>query len=195
MEKPKIGVYVCDCGINIAGTVNVPEVVKFARDLPNVTVAREYKYQCSDPGQKMIKEDIKAQGLNRVVVASCTPRMHEVTFQNAIAEAGLNPYYFAMANIREHVAWVVKDSEAATAKAKRLVRSAVARVALQNELFARKEPVTPTTLIVGGGIAGIQAALTIADAGYKVYLVEREPSIGGVMAQLDKTFPTLDCST
>ena len=195
MEKLKIGVYVCDCGINIAGTVNVGEVVKFARELPNVTVAREYKYQCSDPGQKMIKEDIKAQGLNRVVVASCTPRMHEVTFQNAIAEAGLNPYYFAMANIREHVAWVVKDSEAATAKAKRLVRSAVARVALQDELFARKEPVTPTTLIVGGGIAGIQAALTIADAGYKVYLVEREPSIGGVMAQLDKTFPTLDCST
>jgi len=195
MEKPKIGVYVCDCGINIAGTVNVPEVVKFAKELPNVTVAREYKYQCSDPGQKMIKEDIKAQGLNRVVVASCTPRMHEVTFQNAIAEAGLNPYYFAMANIREHVAWVVKDAEAATAKAKRLVRSAVARVALQNELFARKEPVTPTTLIVGAGIAGIQAALTIADAGYKVYLVEREPSIGGVMAQLDKTFPTLDCST
>jgi len=195
MEKLKIGVYVCDCGINIAGTVNVGEVVKFARELPNVTVAREYKYQCSDPGQKMIKEDIKAQGLNRVVVASCTPRMHEVTFQNAVAEAGLNPYYFAMANIREHVAWVIKDSEAATAKAKRLVRSAVARVALQNELFARKEPVTPTTLIVGGGIAGIQAALTIADAGYKVYLVEREPSIGGVMAQLDKTFPTLDCST
>jgi len=195
MEKLKIGVYVCDCGINIAGTVNVGEVVKFSRELPNVTVAREYKYMCSDPGQKMIKEDIKAQGLNRVVVASCTPRMHEVTFQNAIAEAGLNPYYFAMANIREHVSWVIKDAETATAKAKRLVRSAVARVALQQELFARKEPVTPTTLIVGGGIAGIQAALTIADAGYKVYLVEREPSIGGVMAQLDKTFPTLDCST
>jgi len=195
MEKLKIGVYVCDCGINIAGTVNVPEVVRFAKELPNVTVAREYKYQCSDPGQKMIKEDIKAQGLNRVVVASCTPRMHEVTFQNAVAEAGLNPYYFAMANIREHVSWVVKDAEAATAKAKRLVRSAVARVALQDELFARKEPVTPTTLIVGGGIAGIQAALTIADAGYKVYLVEREPSIGGNMAVLDKTFPTLDCST
>ncbi len=195
MEKLKIGVYVCDCGINIASTVNVPEVVKFAKELPNVTVAREYKYMCSDPGQKMIKEDIKAQGLNRVVVASCTPRMHEVTFQNAVAEAGLNPYYFAMANIREHVSWVIKDAEAGTAKAKRLVRSAVARVALQNELFARKEPVTPTTLIVGAGIAGIQAALTIADAGYKVYLVEREPSIGGVMAQLDKTFPTLDCST
>ena len=195
MEKLKIGVYVCDCGINIAGTVNVGEVVRFAQELPNVTVAREYKYQCSDPGQGMIKDDIRKLGLNRVVVASCTPRMHEVTFQNAVAEAGLNPYYFAMANIREHVSWVIKDTTAATAKAKRLVRSAVARVALQQELFARKEPVTPTTLIVGGGIAGIQAALTIADAGYKVYLVEREPSIGGVMAQLDKTFPTLDCST
>ena len=195
MEKPKIGVYVCDCGINIAATVNVAEVVRFAQELPNVTIAREYKYQCSDPGQKMIKEDIKNLGVNRVVVASCTPRMHEITFQNAIADAGLNPYYFAMANIREHVSWVVKDTDEATATAKRLVRAAVARVALQQELFARREPVTPTTLIVGGGIAGIQAALTIADAGYKVYLIEREPSIGGVMAQLDKTFPTLDCST
>jgi heterodisulfide reductase subunit A len=195
MEKLKVGVYVCDCGINIAGTVNVPEVVKFARGLPNVTIAREYKYQCSDPGQRMIKDDIKSLGLNRVVVASCTPRMHETTFQNAVAEAGLNPYYFAMANIREHVSWVIKDPVVATAKAKRLLRSAVGRVVLQDELFARKEPVTPATLVVGGGIAGIQAALTIADAGYKVYLVEREPSIGGHMAELDKTFPTLDCST
>jgi heterodisulfide reductase subunit A len=195
MEKLKVGVYVCDCGINIAGTVNVPEVVRFAGGLPNVTIARESKYQCSDPGQKMIKDDIKNLGLNRVVVASCTPRMHETTFQNAVAEAGLNPYHFAMANIREHVSWVIRDSATATAKAKRLVRSAVSRVVLQDELFARKEPVTPATLIVGGGIAGIQAALTIADAGYKVYLVEREPSIGGHMAELDKTFPTLDCST
>jgi heterodisulfide reductase subunit A len=195
MEQLKIGVYVCDCGVNIAATVNVAEVVRFAKGLPNVTVAREYKYQCSDPGQKMIKDDIKNLRLNRVVVASCTPRMHEITFQNAVAEAGLNPYYFAMANIREHVSWIVKDTEAATAKAKRLVRAAVARVALQEPLFARKEPVTPATLIVGGGIAGIQAALTIADAGYKVYLVERDPSIGGHMAELDKTFPTLDCST
>jgi len=195
MEKLKVGVYVCDCGINIAGTVNVPEVVRFATGLPNVTIAREYKYQCSDPGQRMIKDDIKNLGLNRVVVASCTPRMHETTFQNAVAEAGLNPYYFAMANIREHVSWVIKDPVVATAKAKRLLRSAVGRVVLQDELFARKEPVTPSTLVVGGGIAGIQAALTIADAGYKVYLVEREPSIGGHMAELDKTFPTLDCST
>src|SRR5512136_553220 len=195
MEQPKVGVYVCDCGVNIASTVNVPEVVEFAQHLPNVVIARETKYACSQPGQNMIKDDIKNLGINRVVVASCTPRMHETTFQNAVAEAGLNPYQFAMANIREHVSWVIKDKAEATQKAKRLVRAAVQRVALQNELFARKEPVTPATLIVGGGIAGIQAALTIAEAGYKVFLVEREPSIGGHMAQLDKTFPTLDCGT
>ena len=195
MDEPKIGVYVCECGVNIAATVNVSELVRFAQGLPNVAVARQYKYTCSEPGQNMIKEDIRNLGINRVVVASCTPRMHEVTFQNVLAEAGLNPYYFQMANIREHVSWVVKDPVQGTAKAKRLVNAAVRRVALQEELFARKEPVTPALLIVGGGIAGIQAALTAAEAGYQVYLVEREPSIGGVMAQLDKTFPTLDCST
>ena len=195
MEQPKVGVYVCDCGVNIAATVNVPEVVEFAQHLPNVVIARETKYACSQPGQNMIKDDIKKLGINRVVVASCTPRMHEPTFQNAVAEAGLNPFYFAMANIREHVSWVIKDKALATAKAKRLVRSAVGRVVLQDELVARKEPGTPAAMVVGGGIAGIQAALTIADAGYKVFLVEREPSIGGHMAQLDKTFPTLDCST
>jgi len=195
MDGPKIGVYVCNCGSNIAATVNVAEVVKFARRLPNVTIAREHKYTCSEPGQNMIKDDIRNEGINRVVVAACSPRMHEITFQNALAEAGLNPYYFQQANIREHVSWVVEDSRQATDKAKRLISSAVWRVALQQELFARKEPVTPATLIVGGGIAGIQAALTIAEAGYKVYLVEREPSIGGHMAELDKTFPTLDCST
>jgi heterodisulfide reductase subunit A len=195
MDEPKIGVYVCECGINIAATVNVSELVRFAQGLPNVAVARQYKYTCSEPGQNTIKEDIRDLGVNRVVVASCTPRMHEVTFQNVLAEAGLNPYYFQMANIREHVSWVVKDPVQGTAKAKRLVNAAVRRVALQEELFARTEPVTPALLIVGGGIAGIQAALTAADAGYQVYLVEREPSIGGVMAQLDKTFPTLDCST
>ena len=195
MEQAKIGVYVCDCGINIAATVNVPEVVAFARRLPNVTVAREHKYMCSEPGQNVIQDDIRELGLNRVVVASCTPRMHETTFQNAVAEAGLNPYYFAMANIREHCSWVVRDTARATAKAKRLVSSAVYRVAFQEALEPRKEPVTRAALIVGGGIAGIQAALTIADAGYPVYLIEREPSIGGHMAELDKTFPTLDCST
>jgi heterodisulfide reductase subunit A len=195
MEQPKIGVYVCECGINIAATVNVPDVVAFASRLPNVTVARHYKYTCSEPGQNMIKEDIRNLGLNRVVVASCTPRMHEVTFQAAVAEAGLNPYYFAMANIREHASWVIRDTALATQKAKRLVSSAVYRVAYQEPLEPRKEPVTKAALVVGGGIAGIQAALTIADAGYPVYLVEREPSIGGHMAELDKTFPTLDCST
>jgi heterodisulfide reductase subunit A len=195
MDEPRVGVYVCDCGVNIAATVQVPEVVRFAETLPNVVVVRENKYTCSEPGQNMIKDDIRELGLNRVVVASCTPRMHEPTFQNAVAEAGLNPYYFAMANIREHVSWVVQDSAAATDKAKRLISSAVARVAYQDALEPRKEPVTKAALVVGAGIAGIQAALTIADAGYPVYLVEREPSIGGHMAQLDKTFPTLDCST
>ena len=195
MDEPRVGVYICDCGINIAATVNVPEVVRFAQTLPNVVVVRENKYTCSEPGQNMIKDDIRELGLNRVVVASCTPRMHEPTFQTAVAEAGLNPYYFAMANIREHVSWVVQDFAAATDKAKRLVGSTVARVAYQDALEPRTEPVTKAALIVGGGIAGIQAALTIAEAGYPVYLVEREPSIGGHMAQLDKTFPTLDCST
>jgi len=195
LEEPKVGVYVCNCGVNIAASVNVPEVVEFAKKLPNVVMAREHKYMCSEPGQDMIKEDIRDLGLTRVVVASCTPRMHEPTFQTAVAEAGLNPYYFAMANIREHVSWVVKDSAQATDKAKRLISSTVARVAYQDALEPRQEPVTPAVLIVGAGIAGIQSALTIADAGYQVYLVEREPSIGGHMAQLDKTFPTLDCST
>ncbi len=195
MEQPKIGVYICECGINISATVNVREVVAFASRLPNVTVARQYKYMCSEPGQNMIKDDIRELGLERVVVASCTPRMHEPTFQTAVAEAGLNPYYFAMANIREHCSWVIKDMTQATAKAKRLVSSAVARVVYQEALQPRVEPVTKAALVVGGGIAGIQAALTMAEAGYPVYLVEREPSIGGHMAQLDKTFPTLDCST
>ncbi len=192
---PRVGVYVCDCGTNIAGTVDVKSVVEYATALPGVVAAREYKYICSEPGQQIIQQDIRDQKLDRVVVASCSPRMHEPTFQNAVAKAGLNPFNFAMVNIREHVSWVVKDKEQATAKAKRLVRAAVARVLLQEELFSRTEPVTKTVLVVGGGIAGIQAALTTADAGYQVYLVERQPSIGGHMAQLDKTFPTLDCST
>ena len=194
MEQPKIGVYICECGINISATVNVREVVAFASRLPNVTGARQYKYMCSEPGQNMIKDDIRELGLERVVVASCTPRMHEPTFQTAVAEAGLNPYYFAMANIREHCSWVIKDMTQATAKAKRLVSSAVARVVYQEALQPRVEPVTKAALVVGGGIAGIQAALTMAEAGYPVYLVERAPSIGGHMAQLDKTFPTLACS-
>jgi heterodisulfide reductase subunit A len=194
-EIPKIGVYVCDCGINIGAVVDVPEVVRFASELPSVAVAREYKYVCSEPGQNMIKNDIQELGINRVVVASCTPRMHEPTFQHAVAEAGLNPYYLQMTNIREHASWISKDQSSTTQKAKRLVAAAVARVAFHESLESRTEEVTPAVLVVGGGIAGIQAALTIADGGHKVYLVEREPTIGGHMAQLDKTFPTLDCST
>ena len=194
-ETPKIGVYVCDCGTNIGAVVDVPAVVSFASELPSVAVAREYKYVCSEPGQELIQQDIQAFGINRVVVASCTPRMHEPTFQHALAEAGLNPYCLQMTNIREHASWISKDEKAATDKANRLVRAAVARVALHEPLEPRTEKVTRAGVIVAGGIAGIQAALTRADGGYKVYLVEREPTIGGHMAQLDKTFPTLDCST
>lgn len=195
MEEPRIGVYICECGVNIAATVDVPAVVETAAKLPGVVIARQHKYTCSEPGQLMIQEDICELGLNRVVVASCTPRMHEPTFRRAVAGAGLNPYFFEMANIREHVSWVTHDKTGATEKAKRLVRSAVTRVAYHSALEPRQEPVTQAALVVGGGIAGIQAALSIADSGYQVYLVEREPTIGGRMAQLDKTFPTLDCST
>jgi heterodisulfide reductase subunit A len=195
MQEPKIGVYICECGVNIAATVDVQAVVDMAADLPGVTVARHYKYMCSEPGQDMIQQDIRDLKLNRVVVAACTPRMHEPTFRRTLSGAGLNPYYFEMTNIREHVSWVVRDQEAATEKAKRLVRGAVNRVAYHVPLEPRMEPVTRAALVVGGGIAGIEAALSIADSGYQVYLVEREPSIGGHMAQLDKTFPTLDCST
>jgi len=191
---PRVGVYICDCGTNIASTVDVKAVADAIGELPGV-VAAKYKYICSEPGQQLIQQDIKELKLERVVVASCSPRMHEATFQKAVAKAGLNPYYFAMVNIREHVSWVVRDKEQATKKAVRLLRAAVSRAILQEELFAHTDPVIPAALVVGGGIAGIQSALSIADAGYHVYLVERQPSIGGHMAQLDKTFPTLDCST
>jgi heterodisulfide reductase subunit A len=193
-SQTKVGVYVCQCGINIAATVDVEAVRAHAATLPNVAVARHYQFMCSEPGQEMIKKDIREMGLNRVVVASCSPRMHEPTFQAVLKDAGLNAYYFDMANIREHCSWVTPDKAQATEKAKRLVRGSVARVVWQEPLEAREEPVTPKALVVGGGIAGIQAALNIADAGYHVYLVERDASIGGRMAQLDKTFPTLDCS-
>lgn len=191
---PKIGVYICDCGANIAGTVDVEQVTNFAKGLPSVTVAREYKFMCSDPGQELIKNDIKEQGLNRIVVASCSPRLHEQTFRRVLASAGLNPYLFEMANIREQCSWVIEDKAAATEKAKSAVSGAVRRVYYHEPLETKEVKVNPNTLIVGAGIAGIQAALEIADSGNKVFLVEREPSIGGHMAQLDKTFPTLDCS-
>lgn len=191
----KIGVYVCHCGTNIAGKVNPPAVAAFAGTLKDVAVARDYKFMCSDPGQDMIIQDIKKMGLNRVVVASCSPRLHEATFRQCVQEAGLNPYLLEMANLREQCSWVhAHDPLAATQKAQDLVRGAVARA---RTLAVREEtevPVQPATLVIGGGVAGIQTALDLADAGFKVVLVEKEPSLGGVMARLDKTFPTMDCS-
>jgi heterodisulfide reductase subunit A len=192
--KPKIGVYVCHCGTNIAKTVNVGEVVRFASGLNNVGIAREYKYMCSDPGQDMIKNDIKELELNRVVVASCSPLLHEHTFRQVCYNAGLNPFLFQMANIREHCSWVTADPTEATAKARRILAAAVIRVVYQEPLEVKKVPVNPNVLVVGGGITGIETALRLAQSGRKVYLVEREPSIGGHMAELDKTFPTLDCA-
>ncbi len=192
--KPKIGVYVCHCGINIASMVDVEALAEYAQKLPNVEVSRTYAYMCSDPGQVLIKNDIKEQELNRVVVASCSPRMHEPTFRKAIQEAGINPYYLEMANIREQCSWVHDSSEEATAKAKKLLAASIARVRLLEALEAKEADAVPAALVIGAGIAGIQAALDIADAGFKVYLVEKTPSVGGRMAQLDKTFPTLDCS-
>jgi len=192
--SPKIGVYICHCGTNIAAKVDVAEVVEFAKTLPLVSVAREYKFMCSDPGQELIQKDLRAGEINRVVVASCSPLMHEITFRQATADAGQNPFFFQMANIREHVSWVTLDGRLATEKAKALVAAAVRRVALHEPLEKKQVPVNPDVLIVGAGIAGIQAALTMAAADKKVHLVERSPSIGGHMASFDKTFPTLDCS-
>ena len=192
--EPKIGVYVCHCGSNIAGKVDVQAVSDFAATLPNVAVARNYMYMCSDPGQDLIRKDIKEMGINRVVVASCSPTLHERTYRRVCQESGLNPYLFEMANIREHCSWVTEDPAAATEKAKALVSAAVKRVYHQEPLETKEVPVNPDTLVVGGGVAGIQAALEIADSKHKVYLVEKEPSVGGHMIQLDKTFPTLDCS-
>lgn len=194
MEKVKIGVYICHCGVNIAGPVDVNELVNFAKTLETVEVVRDYKYMCSDPGQQIIKDDIQKLKLDRVVVASCSPHMHELTFRKTCEAAGLNPFLFQMVNIREQCSWVTKDPEKATEKAKFLVSAAVRRVYYHKPLEAKKVPVNPNTLVIGGGIAGIQAALEIADSENKVYLVEKTPSIGGHMIQLDKTFPTLDCS-
>ena len=193
-NKPKIGVYVCHCGLNIAKTVDIEAVSEFASHLPNVEVVRNYAYMCSDPGQLLIREDIKNEGLNRVVVASCSPRMHELTFRKTLDAAGLNKYYLEVANIREHCSWVIEDKEEATQKAKKLVYAAVAKAKLLEPLEEKEVDVEPAAMIIGAGIAGIQAALDIASAGFKVYVVEKTPSVGGKMSQLDKTFPTLDCS-
>ena len=196
-EKERIGVYVCHCGSNIAGTVDVAEVAEWASERlkdRGVVIARDYKFMCSSLGQELIENDIKELGLTRVVVAACSPHLHENTFRTACAKAGLNPYLCELVSIREQVSWVHTDRNAATDKSKAVVSGGVERVLHHQPLEPLHVPIHPATLVVGGGIAGIQAALEIADAGFPVYMVEREPSIGGHMAQFDKTFPTLDCA-
>ncbi len=191
----RIGVFICHCGSNIAGTVNIAEVLEAARRIPGVVFADDNKYSCSEPGQASIRDAIIANQLDRAVIAACSPRMHEATFRKTVASAGLNPYLLEIANLREHCSWVHSDEkEAATAKAIEIVRMAVAKVSHHEPLFPKEIGLTKRALVIGGGVTGIQAALDIANAGYEVVLVERTPSIGGRMAQLDKTFPTLDCS-
>ena len=191
----KIGVYVCHCGSNIAGKVDVEEIAKWAgENIDGVVVSRDYKFMCSSLGQKMIEDDIKKEGLTRVVIGACSPHLHEKTFRRACSNAGMNPYLMDLTNIREHCSWVHKDRAMATEKARSLISAAAERVKFQEPLEPMYVDVHPATLVIGGGIAGLQATLELADAGYHVYLVERMPSIGGHMAQFDKTFPTLDCS-
>lgn len=196
IKKPgiRIGFYVCHCGHNIASMVDCPEVARYVGTLPGVVLSRDYKYMCSDPGQELIQQDIREHALDRVVVASCSPLLHEHTFREATEKGGLNPFFFHMVNIREHDSWVHTDRKEATEKAKALAHAAVHRVAHHKALDTKKVPIHSDVLVVGGGIAGIHAALTLANAGKKVYLVERQPSIGGHMAKFDKTFPTLDCA-
>jgi len=193
-SKIKTGVYVCHCGTNIASTVDVKALTQYAQELVGVTIARDYSYMCSDPGQALIKDDINNMGINRIVVASCSPLMHETTFKTAAKQAGLNPFFVQMANIREQCAWVIDDHAQATNKAKEMVSAAVQRVKHHRPLQMRNVDMTQSALVLGAGIAGMEAALILAEAGKHVYLVEKEPSIGGHMAQIYKTFPTLDCA-
>jgi heterodisulfide reductase subunit A len=190
----RIGVFVCHCGSNIAGTVDVAEVAKRALTLKDVVHAENLMYTCSEPGQQAIQDAIKAKKLDRVVVAACSPHMHEVTFRRTVDKAGLNPYLFEMANIREHCSWIHTDMPVATEKAWDIVRMGVAKARQLEPLFSNEVDINKDVLVIGGGVAGIQAALDLADAGLKVTIVERETTIGGVMAKLDKTFPTIDCS-
>ncbi len=193
-EDIRMGVYVCHCGSNIANVVDVEAVRDFAAEIDGVVVSRDYKFVCSEPGQALIRDDIKEHNLNRIVVAACSPLMHEKTFRRACADGGLNQYLFQQANIREHCSWVTDDKDAATLKAKALTLGAIRKAKLLEPLETSTFDVNKNVMVLGGGIAGIQAALDIADSGNKVYLVEKEPSIGGHMAQFDKTFPTLDCA-
>jgi len=194
-EQLRIGVYVCHCGSNIAGVVPPAEIVEYAARLPGVVRATDTLYACADSGQNLIKEDIVKYNLSRVVVSACSVRMHEPTFRAAVTEAGLNPFLMEMANIREQCTWAHgHDKAGALAKAKELTAAAVAKAAFLTPLETIKVPVTRRALVIGGGVAGISAALDMADQGIPTLLVEREPTIGGVMAQLNKTFPTMDCS-
>ncbi len=190
----KIGVYICECGSNIAGTIDVEKVAASVEPLPNVAVSRIYKYSCSDPGQAIIRNDIEELKLDRIIVAACSPRMHEPTFRAVLEEKGLNPYCLEMVNIREQCSWVHSDIKLGTEKAISLLKGSVLKAAVMEPLERKKVGVTSKALVIGGGIAGIQAALDIANTGFQVTLVEKSSTIGGKMAQLDKTFPTLDCS-
>ena len=194
-ETPRIGVFVCQCGLNIAQTVDCGRVADAAGGTAGVVLTKVIAYACSTPGQAEIAKAIEEAELNRVVVASCSPRLHEPTFRKMMQSAGLNPYLLEMANLREQCSWVhMYDPEAATLKAIDLARMAVSRAAALCSLEEGTQPLTRRTMVIGGGILGIQAALDLADGGYQVVLVEKQPSIGGLMAQLDKTFPTMDCS-
>jgi CoB--CoM heterodisulfide reductase subunit A len=194
-DEPRIGVYVCHCGSNIAGVIPPGEVVEFAGKLPGVVRSIDTMYACADSGQRLIKEDIAKYGLNRVVVSACSVRMHEPTFRGCVAEAGMNPFLMEMANIREQCTWAHgHDREGALEKAKDLTAAAVAKATFLTPLDMIKVPVTKRAMVIGGGVAGINAALDLAEQNIPVTLVEKEPTIGGVMAQLNKTFPTMDCS-
>lgn len=192
--KKRVGVFVCECGANIASVVDTERVAEAASKMPGVVFATTYKYMCSDPGQEQIRTAIKEKSLEQVVVASCSPRMHEGTFRKAVQAGGINGYMFEMVNIREQDSWVHHDREKATKKAIDLVKMAVNKVVKNVPLQISTVNITKKALVIGGGIAGMQAALDIAEAGHQVVLVEREASIGGKMTQLDKTFPTMDCA-
>ncbi len=194
-DEARIGVFVCQCGLNIGQTVDCKKVARSVSDLSDVIVSKDITYACSEPGQMEIRNDIEENNLNRIVIASCSPRLHEPTFRNMMKEAGLNPFLLEMANLREQCSWVhLKEPEAATLKSIDLVQMSIARARLLGPLTEETLALTKKTLVIGGGIAGIQAALDLADSGYQVTLVDKSPSIGGLMARLDKTFPTMDCS-
>jgi len=191
----RIGVFVCECGTNIAGSVDTDALVEDAKKMDNVVFSEKNSYMCSEPGQEEIKEAIKEHNLDRIVVAACTPRMHEPTFRECVSDAGMNPYLVDMANIREHCSWVhIGKREEATKKARDIIKAYVGRAKFLEAQEETEIPVKRSALIIGGGVSGMQSALDLADAGFKVTLVEKEPSLGGLMAQLAKTYPTMDCA-